>query len=61
MDKEIKERMDNLHSYKKMDVALEMLEQIAHELVDEGFDEDDTIKYIEERVGIHFYFEVDGR
>ena len=61
MDKEIEERRDTLDSYKKMDVALEMLEQIAHELVDEGFDEDDTIKYIEERVGIHLYLEVDGR
>ena len=58
MDRELVERMDNLHSYKKMDVALELLSYIASELIEEGFEKEDAMEYIDKRVGMHLMLDV---
>jgi len=43
-------RMDGLHSYKKMDESLKTLVFIGRELIEEGFEKDDVIEYIQQKV-----------
>lgn len=42
--------MDGLHSYKKMDDALKTLTFIARELTEEGFEKDDVMEYMQQRI-----------
>lgn len=42
--------MDGLHSYKMMDDALKTLTLIAIELTEEGFEKDDVMEYMQQRI-----------
>ena len=50
LDRQTIKMMDGLHSYKKMDESLKTLVFIGRELTEEGFEKDEVIEYIQQRI-----------